>query len=1278
MQVRRTSTRPRFIVDGDAILKAGLLGGKDGDAIADRDENGNPVFDTKGKPKMVNTSNYGFERFFDYLADDLQRFSLSPVDTVVVWDGARGKEFRRIWLSTYKGDRDSGSDVFMGELKAARERVQGALRCLGALQAVCHGREADDVIGLLAETMVDRPAIISTVDGDLSVLVNDNTSVWRLGELNANPYGQWPHKYITLYKALVGDTSDKIPGAKGFGPKAWDKLLGLYGLEGLDEVIRLIQTNRLRELVESVAQMPELKRIIDNQDDVQASWRCARLHPDKIHTRDNPLEWTAGRVARRSEVSAYLRVERMSACYASYTLVTRENYARFVQDFQSEVGRGPGFVALDIEAATNEHSDEWADMVREALVQLGRKGAENKEVFDTLGFEITGMSLTYGHNLNRTVYMSINHADTGNISSDTCRRVVEMIPPDNFTVVQNRSFEFSVLKRLWGEAWRNNGWDGFLPNTIDTVIGASYMDENLPNKGLKQCSKRFLGYEQVDYVTTMTRTGPLGTLPSGGKRKGLYAEVAVLTPRTVWGSVTESTDGAGNPMYTAVFENSDPVYVAASSVQETCFYADGHEETGVLGECSHGWDRKELEASVEMFDDTGTKEMRPVYEVDGVYISKTDKRPLEPATPVLETRFYKMNEMPAADVLNYACDDTSCTAGLHLFYQAVMLVERTWQIYLDVETKPEYLTSAAFLQGMQVDLTRLRQLQDADKVEQNKAWKVLRDYLVSKSWVGTVKPTITAPLEVQDFRMVVDVAAPQLEWTTRCRKAGSVLEDWNKFLANPEVPSVDSEVLDYLNTAFALWSEGDHEGAAAGLRTLLDNVWTGDPVINFDSVTQMRKLVYEVMGVTIRVTKALTDVGRKNPKMIKADKEQRRFFAEERGVLTGEDREAILTRASTDSDAIAYALARDTHLSEEVRTALKALQEYKTLHTREKNYYGPYPLHLHWSDGKMHPRLIQCEADTRRYAAREPNILAIPSRGEGLQVRSIFLPHHRKAIFVSNDFNGQELRLMAEESQDPAMLSCYLGEKKKDIHTLLAAEASVHLWGSAVVYEDLVTMRKSADADEAARADALRGSSKTVNFATQYGATAPKVAIKLKVSQAVAQVFVDAKNRTFPGVPAWSERFANECEMRGYATTRLGARRHFAGALARGDRAELNKMGRQGPNYRIQGSGAEQLKLAMCGLYDAGVYRKYDAQFVAPIHDEVVSSVAVRDCVAFIIEKHAIMTRQYAGMKIPAVSEVSIGVDLTCPVTISGDPTPEKVIAALKKLGVYHLLDEAT
>ncbi|MDH5728594.1 MAG: DNA polymerase I [Gammaproteobacteria bacterium] len=159
-------------------------------------------------------------------------------DIVMVFD-AKGKTFRNDLYTEYKAHRPPMPE----DLRAQIMPLHEILEAMGLPLIVTPGVEADDVIGTLATQASERKqnVIISTGDKDLAQLVDEhvtliNTMTETLMDSNGvkEKFGVPPDRIVD-YLALIGDTSDNIPGIPKVGPKTAVKWLETYG--DLDGVI---------------------------------------------------------------------------------------------------------------------------------------------------------------------------------------------------------------------------------------------------------------------------------------------------------------------------------------------------------------------------------------------------------------------------------------------------------------------------------------------------------------------------------------------------------------------------------------------------------------------------------------------------------------------------------------------------------------------------------------------------------------------------------------------------------------------------------------------------------------------------------------------------------------------------------------------------------------------------------------------------------------------------------------------------------------------------------
>ncbi|KAB7669816.1 DNA polymerase I [Plesiomonas shigelloides] len=161
----------------------------------------------------------------------------APTEMAVVFD-AKGKTFRDEMFAEYKAHRPPMPD----ELRSQIEPLHQMIRALGLPLLVVPGVEADDVIGTLAKQAAanGRDVLISTGDKDMAQLVSDkitlintmNNTVLGPQEVREK-YGVGPDLIID-FLALMGDSSDNIPGVPGVGEKT--ALALLTGIGSLREI----------------------------------------------------------------------------------------------------------------------------------------------------------------------------------------------------------------------------------------------------------------------------------------------------------------------------------------------------------------------------------------------------------------------------------------------------------------------------------------------------------------------------------------------------------------------------------------------------------------------------------------------------------------------------------------------------------------------------------------------------------------------------------------------------------------------------------------------------------------------------------------------------------------------------------------------------------------------------------------------------------------------------------------------------------------------------------
>ncbi len=208
---------------------------------------------------------YGFTSMLIKLINDFK-----PEHAVIVLDHG-GKNFRHDLYKDYKANRPPLPDDLVAQLKLVKTAAQ-------ALNFTClskQGFEADDIIATLADraTVLKKSAMLISSDKDLMQLVNEHVGM----------YDPAKSKYITdedifakfgvgalkvrEVQALMGDSSDNIPGVAGIGPKTAALLINQFGdLENVLASIDQVKNVRLQELLKTY------------REDALISWKLVGLN----------------------------------------------------------------------------------------------------------------------------------------------------------------------------------------------------------------------------------------------------------------------------------------------------------------------------------------------------------------------------------------------------------------------------------------------------------------------------------------------------------------------------------------------------------------------------------------------------------------------------------------------------------------------------------------------------------------------------------------------------------------------------------------------------------------------------------------------------------------------------------------------------------------------------------------------------------------------------------------------------------------------------------------
>ena len=261
--------------------------------------------------------------------------------------------------------------------------------------------------------------------------------------------------------------------------------------------------------------------------------------------------------------------------------------------------------------------------------------------------------------------------------------------------------------------------------------------------------------------------------------------------------------------------------------------------------------------------------------------------------------------------------------------------------------------------------------------------------------------------------------------------------------------------------------------------------------------------------------------------------------------------------------------------------------KYRGLAKLKSTYVDALPKMVNPKTGRIHSSFNQALAATGRLSSNNPNLQNIPIKTEqGRKVRQAFIPRDKDHILLAADYSQIELRLIAEISQDPAMIEAFLAGH--DIHQATAAK----VYGKTLE-EVTPTERRNA---------------KTVNFSIIYGAGATNLSQQLDIKRTEATELIKNYFTQYNGLKVYMEDTKEFAREHGYVKTLLGRKRKLRDINSRNGLIKSNAE-RIAINTPIQGSAADMIKIAMIKIHKALKDGNFKTKMILQVHDELVFDV---------------------------------------------------------------------
>ena len=350
----------------------------------------------------------------------------------------------------------------------------------------------------------------------------------------------------------------------------------------------------------------------------------------------------------------------------------------------------------------------------------------------------------------------------------------------------------------------------------------------------------------------------------------------------------------------------------------------------------------------------------------------------------------------------------------------------------------------------------------------------------------------------------------------------------------------------------------------------------------------------------------------------------------------------------------------------------KLISDYRHINKMLSTYVDKIPEVMNKDTGRLYASFNQYGTETGRYSSKDPNMQNIPSRGPDKVIRCMFKASPG-CIMLGSDFSAQEPRLLANYSQDKAMIDAYT--QGKDLYAIIGTKVFHNdYWDNMETYED-----GSPNVDGKKR----RSVCKKLLLSIMYGESAKSVSedlwvqCEIKMSEEEAQTLIDNLFKEFPSVYKWMQETEADAKVKGYVCDAWGRRRRlpdiklppfeakFIGdkghstenpilftkskykvekdkklidyekkaleckgykeynnlkAIAKNDGVELKsnsqfiaRATRQAVNSRIQGGAASMSKKAMTLIYHDEEMNRLGFKLLIMVHDELIGECPIEN-----------------------------------------------------------------
>ncbi|MDD4556061.1 MAG: DNA polymerase I [Alphaproteobacteria bacterium] len=440
---------------------------------------------------------YGFTNMFMKLTN-----SIECDYTLVLFDAAR-HNFRNEIFDNYKANRAETPADLVPQFSIIRE----AVNALNLDYLEMEGFEADDLIATYAKIAQEQgmEVVVVSADKDLMQLIRDGVTYYDpmkdkfcTDQEVMDKFGVLPNRVVDV-QALMGDSSDNIPGVPGIGPKTAAELINQYGdLENLLAHLEEIKQNKRRET------------LIENVENARISYQLATLKQDVPV--DEDLEKFACRKPEIKQVFDFIDTYAMRSLRsrAERWIETRCASTQFCE--VATEAPAPKEIAKHYELVQDENKlKEWVGKIMQSrLFAFDTETTGFSPTFD----KIVGFSMATEEGV--ACYVPLKHGEQTEEVVDLFSTPTSKVKQLSFEVVKkhlkplfasksilkighNIKFDMHFMSQVLGD-------DFAIEPIEDTAVLSYVLDSSNHGHGMDELAELFLNYKTIKY-DEVTGTG---------------------------------------------------------------------------------------------------------------------------------------------------------------------------------------------------------------------------------------------------------------------------------------------------------------------------------------------------------------------------------------------------------------------------------------------------------------------------------------------------------------------------------------------------------------------------------------------------------------------------------------------------------------------------------------------------------------------------------------------------------------------------------------------------